>query len=266
MGFLRRNKNSEVNPESEAPPETGISEGDVPGSRESDRSNGPFDSGEVEQPAAGEKRLDLGAFSLPLPAGAQVQVEMAKSGGVQGIHLATQFGRITVAAYAAPRSSGMWREVSGELSESLRRDGAEVTTDSGPWGPEVTGVTKSADIRFIGVDGPRWMIRLVAAGPPGAGVHNGDLARTAREVLSGTIVSRGDAPLPVRTPLPITLPKALQQQLAAMQQQQAMQAAKASAAQQSPQQSPQQAAPVIDSPESGEADAGNASEGAERPQ
>ncbi|MBB3038434.1 DUF3710 domain-containing protein [Hoyosella altamirensis] len=250
-----------MNPEPEAPPETGASESDAPGSRESDRSNGPFDSGEIEQPGTGEKRLDLGAFSVPLPAGAQVQVEMAKSGGVQGIHLATQFGRITVAAYAAPRSSGMWREVSGELAESLRRDGAEVTTDSGPWGPEVNGVTKSADIRFIGVDGPRWMIRLVAAGPSGTGAHDGDLARTAREVLSGTIVSRGDAPLPVRTPLPITLPKALQQQLAAMQQQQAMQAAKASAAQQSP----QQAAPV-DPPDSGDADAGNSSESAERPQ
>lgn len=252
MGILRRKKNADdggaVTPPSaaaETPDPAAVPDALEP--HESDRSDGPFDSSEVDPPAAGEKRLDLGSLSLPLPPGGQVQVEMAKSGGgVQGVHLATQFGRITVAAYAAPRSSGMWREVSVELSESVKRDGAEVRTENGPWGPEVVAVTKAADIRFIGVDGPRWMVRLVAAGPAGTGTADGDLARTARDVLKGTIVSRGDGPLPVRTPLPVTLPKALQQQLAAMQQQQAMQAAKAAAEQAA--QTSQQSGPAPQQP------------------
>lgn len=278
MAFLRRRKKTDDTADAASTQERTAPESastDEVQNRQSDRSHGPFDSSEVDPPDPAEKRLDLGSLSLPLPQGGQVQVEMAKTGGVQGVHLATPYGRLTVSAYAAPRSSGMWRDVAGELVESLRRDGAQVSQEDGPWGIEVLAETKSADIRFIGVDGPRWMIRLVAAGPTGAGEHEGDLARAARQVLQGTIVTRGDAPMPVRTPLQITLPKALQQQLAAMQQQQAMQAAKAAAQQRTgaPQSdapqtgAPQSDAPQSDAPQSGDGQPGSQpspSEGTER--
>ena len=58
-------------------------------------------------------------------------------------------------------------------------------------------------VRFIGVDGYRWMIRCVVNGLP----ERADaLAAEAREALADTVVRRGDTPLPVRTPLPCSCP------------------------------------------------------------
>ncbi|MDH6284181.1 DUF3710 domain-containing protein [Prescottella agglutinans] len=182
---------------------------------------GPFDAGDLpegEEPAA--TRLDLGSVLLPMPDGAQLQVEMAPDGSPQAVHLVTQFGRVTVSAYAAPKSPGQWREVASELAESLRGDNAEVSIESGPWGREVIGVTPNADLRFIGVDGPRWMIRCVVAGPSGNVVAGSPLVEIARGVLRDTVVQRGTDPHPVRTPLPVVLPQVLVEQLVAVQQQQ----------------------------------------------
>ncbi|MDG3011400.1 DUF3710 domain-containing protein [Rhodococcus sp. D2-41] len=167
--------------------------------------------------------LDLGSVLLPMPEGGQIQVEMAPDGSVQALHLVTGDGRITVAAYAAPKSSGQWREVTTELADSLRSEQASVSVEDGPWGRELLGVTPGGDLRFIGVDGPRWMIRCVAAGPTGALAEDSALSQMARAVLRRTIVKRGSDPLPVRTPLPVVLPEALAQQLLAAQQQQLQQ-------------------------------------------
>ncbi|MCL2533273.1 MAG: DUF3710 domain-containing protein [Nocardiaceae bacterium] len=182
---------------------------------------GPFDASDLaedEEPAA--TRLDLGSVLLPMPDGAQLQVEMSPEGAPQAVHLVTQFGRVTVSAYAAPKSPGQWREVASELAESLRGDNAEVSIETGPWGREVIGVTPNADLRFIGVDGPRWMIRCVVAGPSGNVAAGSPLVEIARGVLRDTVVNRGNDPHPVRTPLPVVLPQALVEQLVAAQQQQ----------------------------------------------
>lgn len=200
---------------------------------------GPYDYDDVADRLADvlEQRLDLGSVVLPMPEGTQLQVEMSATGAPQAVHLTLPHGRITVAAYAAPKSPGQWREVTADLAESLRKDNAKVSVEMGPWGREVVASTPNADLRFIGVDGYRWMVRLVAAGPAGATVADGPLIKAARAVLSDTVVRRGTDPHPVRTPLPVVLPAALAQQLAAAHQQQA---AAAQAAAQQAQQQPQQ--------------------------
>ncbi|KLL94771.1 hypothetical protein NJ76_30820, partial [Rhodococcus sp. IITR03] len=189
--------------------------------------SGPYDIDEVDEETVTASRLDLGSVLVPLPAGGQIQVEMAPNGTPQNVHLVTQFGRITVSAYAAPKSPGQWREVAAELAETLRNDKAEVSIESGPWGRELHGRTANADLRFIGVDGFRWMIRCVVAAPSGNAGADSELVRIARSVISGTVVRRGSEPHPVRTPLPIVLPEALTRQLVAAQQQQ-QQAARSS--------------------------------------
>ncbi len=182
---------------------------------------GPFDITEIDEESLTGSRLDLGSVLIPLPQGTQIQVEMAQNGAPQNVHLVTQFGRITVSAYAAPKSPGQWREVAAELSETLRNDNASVSMESGPWGRELHGTTPNADLRFIGVDGPRWMIRCVVAGPTGNAGADSELVALARSVVAGTVVRRGSEPHPVRTPLPVVLPEALANQLAAAAQQQA---------------------------------------------
>nr|WP_169813721.1 DUF3710 domain-containing protein [Nocardia pseudobrasiliensis] len=183
---------------------------------------GPYDYEDVSDlvGTVADQRLDLGSVILPVPPGGQLQVEMTPDGTPQAVHLATQHGRLTVAAYAAPKSPGQWRSVAADLADSLRADGAQVSIQNGPWGRELHAVTEGADLRFIGVDGYRWMVRLVAAGPSGAADEGQPLVNAARTILSETIVRRGDEPLPVREPLPVVLPQELADQLIAAHQQQ----------------------------------------------
>ncbi|WP_063040173.1 DUF3710 domain-containing protein [Nocardia grenadensis] len=187
---------------------------------------GPYDYDDVAEVLENftDTRLDLGSVILPVPPGGQLQVEMTPQGTPQAVHLATEHGRITVAAYAAPKSKGQWRTVAADLAESLRKDGARVSVEKGPWGRELVAVTEGADLRFIGVDGSRWMIRLVAAGPSGSTAAGGPLVVAARTVLSETIIRRGTDALPVREPLPVVLPQQLAEQLTAAHQQQQQQA------------------------------------------
>lgn len=165
---------------------------------------GPWD--EDEAPEDGLNRLDLGSVRLPVPEGAQLQVEMDPSGGVRAVHVVTPVGQLTVTAYAAPGSGGLWREVSTELAEQLRGDGATVRTTTGEWGLELMAALGEVSLRFVGVDGPRWMLRGVVAGPPD---RLDNSAAALYELVRGTVVVRGSQAMPVRTPLPIELPAAI---------------------------------------------------------
>jgi uncharacterized protein DUF3710 len=170
---------------------------------------GPWD--EEDAPEDGLHRLDLGSVRLPVPEGAQLQVEMdPSSGSVKAVHVLTPVGQLTVTAYAAPRTGGLWHEVSTELAEQLRKDGATVRSTRGEWGLEVLAALGEMQLRFVGVDGPRWMLRGVVAGPPER-LDNSTAA--LYELVRGTVVVRGTQPMPVRTPLPIELPPAIAQHI-----------------------------------------------------
>ena len=144
-----------------------------------------------------------------MPPSAQLQVELTETGVPSAIWVVTANGRFTVAAYAAPKTGGLWREVAGELADSLRKDGATVSIQDGRWGREVVG-TAAGVVRFIGVDGYRWMIRCVVNG---SAETIDALTDEARQALVDTVVRRGDTPLPVRTPLPVQLPEPMASQL-----------------------------------------------------
>ncbi|OBI40522.1 hypothetical protein A5707_08825 [Mycobacterium kyorinense] len=172
--------------------------------------DGPFDIEDFDDPAAAEvARLDLGSVLIPMPGDGQLQVELTDTGVPSAVWVVTVNGRFTIAAYAAPKTAGLWREVATELADSLRKDGAKVSIQDGPWGREVVG-SAAGEVRFIGVDGYRWMIRCVVNG-----THEtiNALTEEAREALADTVVRRGDTPLPVRTPLAIQLPEPMAAQL-----------------------------------------------------
>jgi hypothetical protein len=169
---------------------------------------GPYD--EDEAPEDDVNRLDLGSMRLPIPDGAQLQVEVDKSGPVRAVHLITGVGQLTVTVFAAPRSGGLWREVSKELVGRLRADGAQVARVRGEWGDEIDAVTAQGLMRFLAVEGPRWMLRGVAVGPD---ERVEDRVALLREVVRETVVVRGSEPMPVRSQLPLQLPEPLAQQL-----------------------------------------------------
>lgn len=176
--------------------------------------DGPYDIDDA--PDDSVARIDLGSVQVPVPEGAQVQVEMdQETQNVRAVHVVTGHGQATISAYAAPRSSGkLWPEVSNELAEQLRSDGATVRRLRGVWGIELSVRMGDTSLFFVGVDGPRWMLRGVMAGPQEAAEGGPEMLRA---LVRGTIVNRGEGPMPVRNPLPITLPPAIADHIAASQ-------------------------------------------------
>ncbi|WP_089301355.1 DUF3710 domain-containing protein [Haloechinothrix alba] len=171
---------------------------------------GPYDVDEAPEDEI--PRMDLGSVRVPVPDGAQIQVEMDQSSGkVRAVHVVTPHGQVTISAYAAPRTDALWPDVSEELGQQLRTDGATVVRSTGPWGPELAVQMGKNSLHFVGVDGPRWMLRGVIAG-------SGQLAErapeTLRKLMRDTIVVRGEGPMPVRNPLPIKLPEKVAQHIA----------------------------------------------------
>ncbi|GAB3126422.1 DUF3710 domain-containing protein [Tsukamurella serpentis] len=184
--------------------------------------SGPYDlSSLADATGLDDGRLDLGSIILAMPPEAQLQVEMSPEGAPVGVHLDTPMGRVTPGVFAAPKSGGQWREVVTELADSLRENGARVSIEDGHWGREVVGVQPDGVLRFIGVDGPRWMVRFVVASPAETAEQ---AAQLARAMLAETVVRRGTDPRPARDHLEIELPAELVQQLQqAMAAQQAQQ-------------------------------------------
>ena len=216
---------------------TDATEGRGPASAEADEElDGPFDIDDFDDPSvAALARLDLGSVLIPMPEAGQVQVEVGENGVPTAVWVVTPNGRFTIAAYAAPKSAGLWREVASELADSLRKDVPTVSIVDGPWGREVIGAGGQGNVvvRFIGVDGYRWMIRCVVNGPQD---RIDALVDQARNALADTVVRRGDTPMPVRTPLQVQLPEPMAAQLRAAAEQAAAQ--QAAARQQSGQQQP----------------------------
>ena len=228
MAFGKRKSDDSVDSVDDSPSVPATDSGDV---------DGPFDVEDFDDPSVATMgRLDLGSVLIPLPEAGQVQVELTQQGVPSAVWVVTPNGRFTVAAYAAPKTAGLWREVASELADSLRKDATQVQILEGPWGREVVGGAPGGEgqtgvVRFIGVDGYRWMIRCVVNGPS----ENADaLTKEARNALADTVVRRGETPLPVRTPLPVELPEPMANQLRA--------AAEQAAAQQGQQQPPPQPA------------------------
>lgn len=157
---------------------------------------GPFD---IEQaaPQRLETLLDLGSILIPVPADAELRVQVSEDSEPQAVHLG--FGDVTlsIAAYAGPTTTALWPTLVPEMLDALGEGNAEVV--EGPFGQEI----HTNGQRFIGADGERWMIRGVLVGPDDQ--LDGYLA-LAREVIGHTVVRRGDDPMQLRRLLPLTIP------------------------------------------------------------
>ncbi|GAB3080059.1 DUF3710 domain-containing protein [Micromonospora schwarzwaldensis] len=176
---------------------------------------GPYDVSE----APDAPRLDLGSLQIPAVPDVEVRVQADPQGVIQQVVLVHGQNALQLGVFAAPRSEGIWDEVREEIRTSLLNDGAAAQEVEGERGTELRAQVRTpdgvTDLRFIGVDGPRWMVRGVfqgqAATDPAAA---GPLAAC----LDGLVVDRGQEAKPVREPLPLRLPREVAEQQAAEQQ------------------------------------------------
>jgi hypothetical protein len=169
---------------------------------------GPFD--ERDAPDDGLDRVDLGALRVPISDAYDIRLEVDENHQVIAATLAMADGTMQLGVFAAPRNEGIWDEVRAEIAESLGEQRKQSTTEpDGPFGTELHGIVPgengrgSIPVRFIGVDGPRWFLRGLLAGP--AATEPGK-AKAFEEALRNCVVVRGSEPLPVREPVPLRLP------------------------------------------------------------
>ncbi|MEU1810445.1 DUF3710 domain-containing protein [Micromonospora sp. WMMD1076] len=173
---------------------------------------GPYDVSEAPE----APRLDLGSLRIPAVPDVEVRVQADPQGVIQQVVLVHGQNALQLGVFAAPRSEGIWDEVREEIRQSLVGDGATAQEVEGEHGPELRARVRTpdgpTDLRFVGIDGPRWMVRGVfqgtAATDPAAA---GPLAAC----LDGLVVDRGQEAKPVREPLPLRLPREVAEQQAA---------------------------------------------------
>nr|WP_205709039.1 DUF3710 domain-containing protein [Kineococcus siccus] len=176
-----------------------------------DRSAGPFDATEVELP---DGRLPLGALRLAGREGMELRFEIEESTQrVIAVTVGIAGSTVQLQVFAAPRTFGVWDEIRAEIATAVTAQGGAADEVPGPFGPELLcrlpvrtedGRTAHQPTRFAGVDGPRWFLRAVFAGPA---AHDTAAAAPLEEVVRGVVVVRGEEAMAPRELLPLALPE-----------------------------------------------------------
>ncbi len=172
---------------------------------------GPFDSSEI---SGARPYIDLGSLKILPRQDLQLRLEVEEqSKRVVAVTLELRGSTLQVQAFAAPRTGGLWHEIRIQLAEQIKSQGGTVQNAIGSFGSELVAqviVTtpegqKPNEVRFIGVDGPRWFLRGVISGKA---LSDDDAMREISDLFRSIVVVRGQIPLPPRELLPLHVPGA----------------------------------------------------------
>lgn len=177
--------------------------------------SGPFDVSEVP---AMRPYVDLGGIKVAPREGLQLRLEVdERAKRVVAVSLDYAGSLLQVQAFAAPKTTGLWNRVRGELSQQMSSQGAAVAEETGALGPELLvqsplpadqgGGVRAA--RFIAVDGPRWMLRGVIMGKAAT---DAEAREGVVDLFRELVVVRGDQPMPPSELLPLRVPAGVQAQ------------------------------------------------------
>ena len=173
---------------------------------------GPFDVSE----APAFSRLDLGALQVPAVEGVDLRVQADAEGVISQVVLVHGDSALQIGVFAAPRNEGIWDEIRAEIRKSLSDEGVTAQEQPGDYGTELRARVRApegpTELRFVGVDGPRWMVRGVYQGPVAT---DPSAAQPLVLCMRGLVVNRGAEAKPVREPLMLRLPKEMTEAAAA---------------------------------------------------
>jgi hypothetical protein len=215
------------------------------------RSSGPFDITEVEsvESTAESPKIDLGSLILTAVPGAELRLQVAEDTGeivwamlvietvidegfaelspmeakANASHKAQAYSSaLELAAYAAPRSGGLWAELRDEISRNATEAGGTASLGEGPFGVELRrlipvttpeGEEGYQPSRMWVAEGPRWLLRGIVYGQ--AAIEEDTDSPVVADVLSAfrqVIVRRGDEAMAPGDQLPLTMPTNLSQE------------------------------------------------------
>ncbi|HEX3711287.1 MAG TPA: DUF3710 domain-containing protein [Trebonia sp.] len=169
---------------------------------------GPWD---VAEPHQELPRVDLGSLQVPVLEGTDIQLVFAEQHGAW-VTVRHQLSELQLQAFAAPKRSGLWDEVRGEIGAEINGAGGQSVERQGPFGTELLAHVPAEPgqpasglraVRFTGVDGPRWFLRGLFAG---AAADDPQAAAPLEAVFREVVVVRGEGPIPPRDMLELRLP------------------------------------------------------------
>lgn len=168
---------------------------------------GPFDHS--DHPEQGDL-LDAGALWIPIVPDATIQFSVDHSQQtVYGIVYLKGDAALQLQVFAAPRSTGLWDDVRRDMITSIAAQGGSSTEVAGVFGPELRAqvpVPQSNHLmphRFLGIDGPRWLLRVTLYGRAGS---DDAAANDLLEIVRKVVVVRGNTPHPPRELLALNVP------------------------------------------------------------
>lgn len=201
------NDNTEINTASATATQVEDRKKSAPVDRET---HGPFDISEI---TGIRPYIDFGSIKVLPRDGLQLRLEVNEANKqLVAISMDFQGSTLQVQAFSAPKTSGLWKQVSGEIEDQLKSQGATVNVVSGILGDELHALASSAaaaepqPVRFIAVDGPRWMLRGVVMGKA---AQNDAAAQDMIALFRELVVVRGDQPMPPGQLLALQIPPGL---------------------------------------------------------
>lgn len=196
-------------------PEAGEAEVDESKSAPEDRATaGPFDLSEVP---GMRPYVDLGGIKVAPREGLQLRLEVdERAKRVVAVTLEYAESVLQLQGFSAPKTTGLWHRVRREIAQQFASQGARIQEEEGEFGPELAVVTQapaeqgggSRAARFIGVDGPRWLLRGVILGK--AVLDSGARAKV-NELFREIVVVRGEGPMPPSELLELKVPAGVPQ-------------------------------------------------------
>lgn len=171
--------------------------------------SGPFDDSEISMV---RHYVDLGALKITPREGLNIRLEVEEgTGRVVAVALDFEGSTLQVQPFSASRSTGMWHDIRAQIADQIAKQGGTVTEVTGVLGPELLcqvpaiadGKQILQDARFIGVDGPRWFLRGVMAGPAATNAEQG---KQMIELFRDLVIARGQSPMPPGELLPMHMP------------------------------------------------------------
>ena len=178
--------------------------------------SGPWDAAE---PHPELQRVDLGSLQVPVMAGMDIQLVFAEQHGAW-VTVRHELSELQLQAFAAPKRDSLWEDVRTEIAAEIAGAGGMSAERPGPFGTELIahvpaepGQPQSGlrQVRFTGVDGPRWFLRGLFTG---AAAENPAAAAPLEALMREVVVVRGEHPMPPRDMLELRLPPEAAQALA----------------------------------------------------
>lgn len=176
--------------------------------------HGPFDIAEVPSM---RPYVDLGSIKVAPREGLQMRLDVdEKAKKIVAISLDIQGSTLQVQAFSAPKTTGLWHSVRAQVAGLLEKQGTKYDTREGTLGPELMTTVNipeergggTTSVRFIGVDGPRWMLRGTVTGKAATDAEAGSIVD---DLFRSLVVVRGEAPMPPNELLPMKVPAGVQQ-------------------------------------------------------